>query len=118
MTNLCVEPLSKEHDKKRFDCGIDELNTYLARYSFQNQKSNIGRTFVAVNPTCTSDHKKKVIGYCMLSTGQINVETLPSQLSHPRYPVSIVRIARLAISNEHKGRGLGVALLYDALNKI
>ena len=118
MTNLCIEPLGKEHDKQGFDCGIDELNTYLARYSFQNQKSNIGRTFVAVNPDCTSDHKKQVIGYYTLSSGQINVEMLPSQLSHPRYPVSIVRIARLAISNEHKGKGLGGTLLYDALNKI
>ena len=118
MTTLCVELLSKAHDKQEFDCGVDELNTYLARYSFQNQKSNIVRTFVAVDPNCKTDDKKEILGYYTLSTGQIGVETLPSQHNHPRYPVSIVRIARLAISNQHQGKGLGGALLYDALNKI
>ena len=118
MTDLCIEPLSKDHDRKSFDCGTEELNAYLARFSFQNQRSNIGRTFIATDASNNQSGKKEVLGYYTLSTGQIEAEILPSQLKHPRYPVSIVRIARLAVSNNHKGKGLGGEILYSALSKI
>ena len=41
-------PLTRRHDRKAFDCGVPELNTYLARYARQNHESGGAKTFVAV----------------------------------------------------------------------
>ena len=47
--------------------------------------------------------------------------SLPSNIKHPRFPVPVARLARLArlaVDNIYKGQGIGKILLYDALKKI
>ncbi len=111
-----IEPLERLHNRNDFDCGIKELNNFLRKYSFQNQKSNISKTFIAVDSEQPA--AKDVLGFYTLSTGQINFDVLPKGVKHPRYPVSIARLARLAIDLKYQGRGVGRFLLYDALQKI
>ncbi|MCP4475545.1 MAG: GNAT family N-acetyltransferase [Gammaproteobacteria bacterium] len=113
-----IEPLARPHNRHDFDCGIEELNMFLRKYSFQNKKSHISKTFVAVDDEQTALTKKDVLGFYTLSAGQINFEALPKAVKHPRYPVSIARLARLAVDLKHQGKGVGGFLLYDALQKI
>ena len=44
---LTVERLSSHHDRRHFDCGVEELNSYLQKYSSQHERKGIGRTYVA-----------------------------------------------------------------------
>lgn len=116
--NIKVEPLERSHHRNDFDCGVEELNNFLKRYSFQNQKSHISKTFVAINEKDANQNKSCVLGFYTLSTGQINFDALPSGIKHPRYPVSIARLARLAVDLKLQGQGVGGFLLHDALQKI
>lgn len=53
-------------------------------------------------------------------TGIGALASLPADLARrvPRYPVPAVRIARLAVDRSMHGKGLGAALLADALRRI
>lgn len=106
--------IREEHRREEFDCGVEALNAYLRRYARQNHEKNIARTYVAV------DEAKQVLGYYSLASASIEFESLPEDYAKrlPKYPVPAVRIARLAVSKEAQGKGLGERLLVDALKRI
>ena len=114
-----IESLHNHHDRDMFDCGVHELNVFLKKYANQNQKNHISKTFIAVDAaTKNSAHKKEILGFYSIATGQINFDQLPPAMKHPKYPVSIARLARLAVDLKHQGKGVGGFLLGDALEKI
>lgn len=109
-----VEPLNRTHDLARFDCGTHEsLNLWLKKYALQNQANDSARTYVA--------HRTNiVVGYYSIAAGSIAREnaTLRSAQGLARHPVPIALLGRLAVHREEQGRGLGMALLKDALFRI
>jgi predicted N-acetyltransferase YhbS len=60
----------------------------------------------------------RIAGYYTLAAGGILLRDLPAELAKrlPRYPtVPVARLGRLAVALGFQGRGLGGALLWDAL---
>jgi ribosomal protein S18 acetylase RimI-like enzyme len=115
--DLIIEQLNTNlHDRKSFDCGVDELNIFLKQYAHQNQSKNMSKTYVAIVAT-SADDQKKIIGYYTLSAGHIECDQLPERVKSklPKYPIPIARIGRLAVDKNHKGQGIGEFLLHDAL---
>lgn len=106
------EPIARQHDRKVFDCGSQELNEYLARYARQNHESGGAKTFVAVPPA----EPTRVLGYYSISPGAIEFARVPSALTRKlgRYEVPVFRLGRLAIGLAAQGRGLGGELLLAA----
>ena len=103
--DILINPLTSTVDRKEFNCGIKELNQYLARYALQNDKKKIGRTFVAVS----GDNPTRVLGYYTVSMAQIELQDLPPELKKglPRYPVPAMRIGMLAVDLSAQGKGIG-----------
>ena len=61
-----------------------------------------------------------IAGYYTLAAASVPLTDLPSSAAKklPRYPlVPAVRMGRLAVDRDFKGRGLGGALLADALSR-
>jgi GNAT superfamily N-acetyltransferase len=108
-----IIPISKKINRKDFDCGIEELNTYLWQFAVPNDKKNIGKTFVAVEKT----NPGKPVGYYTVSMAQIMFNELPETIKKglPRYPIPAMRIGKLAIDLETQGKNIGALLLKDAL---
>lgn len=109
-----VEPLAKQHDLSQFDCGQHEsLNLWLRRFSLQNQNSETARTYVALR-------ENVVVGYYAVCAGSVAKEAAPERVAKglARHPVPVALIARLAVDKSMQGRGLGAALLKDALSRI
>jgi len=106
-----AKPLDRSQDRASFDCGVEPLNDYLKKYALQNQKKDAARTYVYTND------ENVIIGYYTLVFGSVSVEEASAEISSGlgRYPVPIILLARLAIDNGQKGKGLGRALLRDAL---
>ncbi len=104
------ELLTRLHDRAAFDCGVPALNDYLHKYALQNQKKGAARTYV-----CTRG--QRIVGYYSLAFGSVRSEQAPHEISHGlgRYPIPILLLARLAIDQGEKGKGLGKGLLKDAL---
>jgi predicted N-acetyltransferase YhbS len=106
-----IEPLDlARHDRKRFDCGEPALNEYLRRFAEQHARSNLSRSFVAAQ-------ENRVLGYYSLAAGSIQRSNLPAELQgrYPNFPLPVVRLARLAVSLDAQGRGIGQDLLVDSL---
>ena len=103
------EPIGRQHDRKRFDCGAPDLNAYLVRYARQNHASGGAKSFVAVplaEPT-------RVLGFYSISPGAVEFARVPADLTRKlgRYDVPVFRLARLAVDLSAQGRGLGGDLL-------
>jgi len=111
---LRIEPLRRDHDRARFDCGEPDLDRYVSRFARQNQDFGLTRTFVAV-----SDDSTRVWGYYSLTVDAIDKANLPytAVRRFPDYPVPIVKLARLAVDRSQQGKGLGGYLLVDAMSR-
>lgn len=46
---LKIEPVSRSHNRKSFDCGAPELNNYLSNTARQHSEKGISRSFVLVD---------------------------------------------------------------------
>lgn len=102
--------LTKEHERKNFDCGVLVLNEYLQKYALQNQKKRSSSTYV-------STVENQIVGYYSLAYGHVKPEEAPQNVSTglPRYPIPVLLLARLAVDKTYHGKGLGASLLRDAL---
>ena len=111
-----VRTLSREHDRRRFDCGVAALNEYLHHFARQHQDSGVARSFVAV----AEGDPGRILGYYSLAVGSIAKADLPLHAARrlPRFPLPIARLARLAVDISRQKQGLGDHLLMDALFRI
>ena len=105
-----VRKLTAAERVDAFDCGQAALNQFLQRYALVNQKANSAQTYVC----CQGD---AVVGFYSLAVGSVDVKDAPSRVMKglARHPVPVMILARLAVDKEHQRRGLGRALLKDAL---
>lgn len=117
MSSFDFQSLDKSFDRSSFDCGEDQLNNFLKAKARQNQSLNFNKTFVAIQ---TGDKAKRVLGFYSLSMGEIELTSLPENLSKklPKHPVPVARMGRLAVDNSTKGQGLGKFLLVDAMKRV
>jgi predicted N-acetyltransferase YhbS len=103
-------PLERGHVVDQFDCGSLPLNGYLTRFAWSNQQSGATRTYVA----CRG---KRVVGYYSLAFGSVEHEAASPRVRKglAQHPIPIMLLARLAVDVREQGRGIGSALLKDAL---
>jgi len=108
-----IDKLERGHDVSAFDCGNPALNVWLQRYAWTNQQVDSARTYVALEGD-------RVAGYYALTTGSVHKHESPRRIAKglANHPIGIVLLARLAVNRAHQGRGLGKALLFDALTRI
>jgi GNAT superfamily N-acetyltransferase len=107
--------IDKIHNRQHFDCGDAALNEFLARFARQNHELGGARTFVAA----ADSDQTRVLGYYSLSIGSITHERAPPDIRKGlgRYDVPMFRLARLAVSRDAQGLGLGGALLFRAASR-
>lgn len=105
-----IQKLDRAHIVEGFDCGYDDLNRFISRFALNSQSAGSAQTYVALTD-------EKVIGYYSLAVGAVAHSQAPTRMVKglARHPVPVMLLARLAVDNEAKGKGLGVALLHDAL---
>ncbi len=83
-----------------------------AQHARQAQGSGSAKTFVVADDD-------RVSGYFSLTVGQIDTLDAPERIRKGmgQYPVPVVILARLAVSQQDQGRGVGYGLLQDALRR-
>jgi GNAT superfamily N-acetyltransferase len=103
-------PLTATHDTSQFVCSHAVLSSWLARRALANAAGGASRTYVV----CDSD--QRVVGYYALAAGSVDIEAAPSRLRRnmPR-PLPVIVLGRLAVHADWAGRGIGTALLKDAV---
>ena len=101
-------------DRALFNSGSAPLDRYFTQQVTQEIRRRIAACFVALTPD------DQVAGFYTLASASVLLAELPTTIRQklPRYPsVPAVCKGRLAIDLKFRGRGLGAALLADALDR-
>lgn len=112
MTLQAPAPLDTLHRLDGFDCGNPVLNDWLLKHARQAQASGSARTFIVQDDA-------RIAGYFSLTVGQVDSQDAPERIRQGmgRYPVPVVILARLAVSQRDQGRGIGRGMLQDAIRR-
>lgn len=101
--------LTNDCQLDEFCCGVDSLDDWLKKRAYRNQLNGASRTYVIQDD-------KKVVGYYCLASGALALNSAPSAIRRNMPdPIPIAILGRLAIDQSYQGKGLGVALLQDAV---
>jgi GNAT superfamily N-acetyltransferase len=106
------EAINKQHDRKGFDCGQEDLNYFLHHFARQSHERGAAKTFLAVD-----DHDQKtILGFYTLSPASIAYGRLPeiTRRGLGKYDVGAFRLVRLATHTNLQGQGLGGQLILAA----
>lgn len=109
-----IRPLQPSDDRSQFRSGQPELDYFFQAFAGQNQfRHHIGVTHVAVDGTIG------IVGYITLSAAHLTKEEIedsaPEARKFPNYPLPVLRLSRLAVDENSKGRRIGELLLKHAL---
>jgi len=105
------QPLAGHHQLADFDSGEPSLDDWLKRRAAKNQANGALRTYVV----CEVD---TVMGYYCLAAGAIGHAEAPSATKRNRPdPVPVLVLGRLAIHKDHHQKGIGTALVNDAIRR-
>lgn len=106
------EALAAGHQLETFDCGKSALNEWLVRHARQAQASGSAKTFIVADG-------ERVVGYFSLTVGQVDTLDAPERIRQGmgQYPIPVVILARLAVSIQDQGRGIGLGMLRDAIRR-
>ena len=98
--------------RSAFRSGDADLDRFFQTFAGQNQfRHHIGATYVAVDDGRT-------FGFATVAPGQIEIDDLPAAARKklPRYPLPVLRLARLGVDLSAQGQGLGAQLLRFVLH--
>jgi predicted N-acetyltransferase YhbS len=110
--------LKPGHDVATFDCGRPELTDWLKQWGRRASDADTARTFVVCRGT------RRVVAYFTLAAGAVdhtNEETgerAPRSLRQNAFdPIPVVILARVAVDTSEQKKGLGSALVSEAMRR-
>lgn len=109
--NLRLERLCRKHPRRRFQCGEEAVENWLATKALQHQEKHLSVTKVLL------DESGAIVGYYTLATGQVDFSDLPLEIAKklPRRSLPVAILAWFGVNSSQQGHGLGTLLLAQAL---
>jgi GNAT superfamily N-acetyltransferase len=114
MSDWIIELLNQDHERADFFCGYPSLDDFIRKYASQYARRKLGSTYVAV-----LTGQAPVLGYYTLAPSHFEFTHAPAALLKglPKHPVPSLLLARLAVTQAERGKGLGRFLLLDAFDR-
>ena len=107
-----IRVLREGDERSEFQSGDPDLDRYFHKFAGQNQfRHYLGVTYVAVE-------RHTVVGYTTVAAGSVEIESIPNAMrkKFPKYPIPVLRLARLAVDQHAHKQGLGRQLLRFVLS--
>lgn len=110
-TEFRFERVRREHPRKEFRCGQEEVDDWLKAKALQQQDKHLSVTKVLLDEAGT------IAGYYTLATGEVNFSDLPADVTKrlPQRKLPVAILAWLGVSQDRQGQGLGRLLMACAL---
>jgi GNAT superfamily N-acetyltransferase len=102
-----IRALHEGDDRTSFRSGDADLDRFFHQFAGQNQfRHHLGVTYVAVQ-------NRSVLAYATVAAAHVEIDDLPpaARRKLPRYPLPVLRLARLAVDKSAQGQGVGLQLL-------
>lgn len=107
---MLIEPLTREHNRKSFDCGDEEVTRFLREKAMQDHERNLSRTIILID---AGESPKRIIGYHTLVMTQVRQEEIPNDRPRITRGIPVILLGQLGIDIKYQGRALGDILLMD-----
>jgi GNAT superfamily N-acetyltransferase len=105
-------PLSGAHVLSGFDSGVPPLDDWLRKRALANHVGGASRVYVV------ADANQRVLGYYALASGALTLVDAPGSIRRNMPdPIPMAVLGRLAVDRSWQGKGLGAALLKDAIQR-
>lgn len=113
---MIIESLQKDkHHRLAFASGKEPLDRFIHEYAHQALAKGLSKTYVAVDEA----DETVILGYYTVTTCRIEAgalpETIAKKLKLPKHELPASLVARLAVSESVKAKGIGSLLLMDAM---
>jgi GNAT superfamily N-acetyltransferase len=101
-------------DVEEFSCTSSEQTQWLRRHAKQSSSTGTTRVFVV------TQGGPNVVTYYAWCMAQLDLAAAPDRLKKGagRYPQPVALLARLGVDAAHEGKGLGAALLANAVGRL
>jgi len=116
--------LTDSHYTASFDCGKHRLNDFLVRRALENQKGGKSRTYVALRGSAASGGGAAppggaVVAFYSLAPASVGRAEATERIAKGQgnQDVPVILLARLAVTLQEHGKGLGRYMLLDALRR-
>jgi GNAT superfamily N-acetyltransferase len=109
----CSERIGERHDLAGFGCGVPELDAWLKTTALRADRQDTGRTYV-----WTKDDGAAVAAYYTIAPTTVHRAGISRAAAGGNSQLPSYLLARLALDRSLHGRGLGGALLIDALRRV
>lgn len=107
---MLIEPLTREHNRKSFDCGDEDVTRFLREKAMQDHERDLSRTMALIDP---EESPKRIIGYHTLVMTQVKQEEIPNDRPRITRGIPVILLGQLGVDVKYQGRGLGDILLMD-----
>lgn len=108
---MIIEPISRQHNRKLFDCGADEINRFLREQALQDNEKDMSRTMVLIGD---QTDQTRIIGYYTLAIRLVKQEEIPKDKPRIKRSIPVVLLGQIGVDKAFQGRKLGELLLMDA----
>ena len=102
MTRIRKQPLSKQHDRAGFDCGVAELNTFIQKTARRQDERHLVRTTVLVD----TDQPERILAF--YSTAPCEIAPPPRRHRLEELPTSCAFSESGAASHASECAGPGI----------
>lgn len=112
---MLIEPISRAHNRKAFDCGDEEVTRFLREQALQDHEKNLSRTMVLIDE---GGDPARVVGYHTLVMAQVRQEEIPDDRPRIKRGIPVILLGQLGVGREFQGNGFGETLLMDAQARV
>ncbi|MBW4632203.1 MAG: GNAT family N-acetyltransferase [Iphinoe sp. HA4291-MV1] len=103
------QPIKPEYLLEDFDSGNPELDDWLRKRALKNEDSGASRTYVV------SVEQKIIAYYCLANGSVLNASASGRVRRNMPEAIRVMVIGRLAVDQNWQGKGIGRALVRDAV---
>ncbi len=101
------------HDRSAFSCGFGPIDNFLKSSLSDQIKDGLVTAWIAV-----ADRESAVLGFYTLGALAVRAEFGPKKWQRARVPdVPVIYIRAVAVREDLQGKGLGTALVIDAMKR-
>jgi GNAT superfamily N-acetyltransferase len=107
--------LEPDDGLESFECRSEEQTQWLRHHARQANATGTSKVLVVTQPDSA-----EVVAYYAWCMASIAIEDVPPRLRKGagQYPQPVALLARLGVSVEHEGQGLGAGLLADVISRV